>query len=162
DGQRRPPVNSAKPTSALWSRCQTRSLPTTRAKTLVRRPRRAVPPASVKQSRATASQCRALGIRKNAPAYGVRAAKKGAPGWAAEGARGRPLGPRWRRSRRAGGGRGRRPLRSSGLAGGFVQPKLLEELVQGDAGDAHAEGTVDQVDPVGAAGLGVAEEVLGD
>jgi hypothetical protein len=43
-----------------------------------------------------------------------------------------------------------------------MDAELLEELVQGDAGDADAEGLVDEVEEVGAGGLGLAEEELDD
>src|SRR5439155_3445763 len=53
-----------------------------------------------------------------------------------------------------GGGRGR--------GGAGPEAVLLEGLVQGDAGHADAEGVADEVDQVGAAGGGVAEEGPGD
>ena len=53
-----------------------------------------------------------------------------------------------------GGGRCRRRDR--------VEAVLLEELVQGHTRDAHLEGLVDEVQHVGAGGLGVAVEEVGD
>jgi hypothetical protein len=40
----------------------------------------------------------------------------------------------------------------------LVQAVLFEELVQGDARDAHREGSIDKVDQIGACGVGVAQE----
>jgi hypothetical protein len=44
----------------------------------------------------------------------------------------------------------------------MVEAELFEELVQGDARDADGEGGVDEVEQVGAAGVGLAEEELCD
>ena len=42
----------------------------------------------------------------------------------------------------------------------MVEAELLEEVVQGDAGDTHAEGLVEEVDQVGAGGLRATQEEL--
>src|SRR5262249_58239072 len=79
DGQRRPQLSTAKPTSYTSSGWNTRSRPTTRAKALVSKPRDRVPHSSAKQSRAVANQASAWGISRKAPAYCVRAQKKRVP-----------------------------------------------------------------------------------
>jgi hypothetical protein len=43
-----------------------------------------------------------------------------------------------------------------------VEAVLLEELIQGDAGDADREGIVDEVEEVGPCGVGVVEKEVGD
>src|SRR5271167_3588644 len=77
DGQRRPPHSRAKPGSSISSKWKTRSMPTTKEKTLVSRPCRNEPYSSAKHSSAVANHSKAGGIRRNAPAYCVRLAKKG-------------------------------------------------------------------------------------
>jgi hypothetical protein len=41
-----------------------------------------------------------------------------------------------------------------------VEAELLEEVVQGDAGDTHAEGLIEEVDQVGAGGFRATQEEL--
>src|SRR5450755_4710181 len=69
DGQCRPPHRRAKPASSI--------LPITKEKTLVNRPCRKEPYSSAKHSSAMANQSKAVGIKRNAPAYCVRVEKKG-------------------------------------------------------------------------------------
>jgi hypothetical protein len=75
--------------------------------------------------------------------------------------RGRRHGSRRRRGRPGGarpGGGFPWGSRHGGRGRDLVEAELLEELVQGDARDAHAEGLVEEVDQVGASGLGVGQE----
>ena len=44
----------------------------------------------------------------------------------------------------------------------MIEPELLEEVVQGDPGDANAKGPIDEVDQIGPSRLGVGEHVPGD
>src|SRR5712691_13402076 len=92
DGQRRPPHSRAKASSSISSRWKTRSMPTTKEKTLVNRPCRKEPYSSAKHCSAVANQSKACGISRNAPACWVRVEKKGeaAAARAGSGARFRP------------------------------------------------------------------------
>ena len=189
DGQAEPPVSRAKPRSSICVEVEDASRPTTRAKTLVNSPRHSEPYSSAKQSWAVASQSRAVGNRRKAPAYWVARKKFARRQWRGQRDSSRPDDDRRQRrggsGRRGGGGRrpigcraapvgdggvgGRRPIGcraapvgDGGTGAGPVQAVLLEKLVQGLPGNAHIPGALDEVEQVVATGPGVFQEEPGD
>jgi hypothetical protein len=107
----RPPLRRAKPRSSRASKWQTRSRPTTRAKTRVNSPRLRPPRGSRKHAGATPRPFRAGPNLSKAPASGVRPSPRGEPrarrGPPPAGRPCRPVGAAPRASGRPGRGRGR-------------------------------------------------------